>query len=90
MTAKKSASSSAIVAPAEQPRNRPSTNPKATEAHKGAQDGEEVILPDIFRAVARGGRREDEQGIDDHEAHPADRERYDDGNDDREKRFLCA
>ena len=47
-----------------------------------------MILPDIFRDVARRGRREDEQRVDDHEAHPAHRERDDDGNDDREKRLV--
>lgn len=88
MTAKKSASSSAIVAPAraakvigeDQSRDR---------GKKGAEDGEEVILPDIFRDVARRGRPgRTSQRIDDHEAHPAHRERDDDGNDDCEKRLV--
>ena len=49
---------------------------------EGGEDGDGVILLDVLRDIARGGGRQDEQGVDDQDADPLDA----DGNDDGEER----
>ena len=48
-----------------------------------------MVLPQVPRQIARGCRRQDEQGIDDHQAHPAHGQRYDDSDGDGKERFIA-
>ena len=58
-------------------------------AHERRQDGQQMILPQIPRQIARRGCREHQQRVDDHQPHPAHRQRYDDGDGDGEERLVA-
>ena len=58
-------------------------------AYKRGQNGEQMILPQIPRQIARGRRWEHEQGVDNHQADPTHCQRHNDGDCDGKERFIA-
>lgn len=52
---------------------------QARDAGKqGGRDGKDMVLPHIFRDISRTGGRENQEGIDDHQAYPGNGQGHDD------------